>query len=402
MSIATTGSPRPALKRITAFGPLVLVGIGLAAQGSTFPGLSAAWPAWAALAANGLAAAWLAVTLLRGRFRTEGDTTAATRAGAAAAPERPATFEEIAPKLAEALGLWHRHLQTAQAQTRDATGKLLNGFVSIIQQLDQIIETGAAQAAGNGEDARARVLSDAEADLKALLGSLDEVLHSKDRVLGTIRELDGASKGLLGLADVVESIARQTNLLALNAAIEAARAGRAGAGFSVVAGEVRRLSAESGSMGKQIGEQVRSFGAQVDTTLQDASRQAEHDRVVLDANEQRVRTVIGRVGEAVESLNRRADDTRELSQSIRAEVEAMMVAFQFQDRVSQIIDQVLRAVEGIAGHIEQASRSRRLPSDEAWQRTLVSGYSTEEQQSNHSADEPGAKAPSKASEVTFF
>jgi methyl-accepting chemotaxis protein len=402
MRITMTDNSRPARKHAAAFVPLILVGLALAAQGASFPGTTAAWPAWAALAANGLAAAWLAATLAWGRADTDDEPTAATRTGAAGSPGQPATFEAVAPRLAEALGLWHRHLQTAQAQTRDATGKLLNGFVSIIQQLDRIIETGAAQAAGNGDDARARVLSDAEADLKALLGSLDEVLHSKDRVLGTIRELDGASKGLLGLADVVESIARQTNLLALNAAIEAARAGRAGAGFSVVAGEVRRLSAESGSMGKQIGEQVRSFGAQVDTTLQDASRQAEHDRVALDTNEQRVRTVIGRVGEAVETLNRRADDTRELSQSIRAEVEAMMVAFQFQDRVSQIIDQVLQAVEGISGHIEQASRTRRLPSDEDWQHTLASGYSTAEQQSNHAADGPGATAPAKASEVTFF
>jgi methyl-accepting chemotaxis protein len=380
-------------------GPLTLLVLALVCQVAALPPSNAHWGAWVALMAGSLAAGWLALALIIA-LRTPPDI--ADGSGAAGAGFRPATFDAVAPRLGEAFEVWQRHLRTAQSQTRDATDKLLGGFVSIIDQLDRIIETGAGQPGAEAQDERTKVLTDAEEDLKALLASLDEVLHSKDRVLGTIRELDGASKGLLGLTDVVESIARQTNLLALNAAIEAARAGRAGAGFAVVAGEVRRLSAESGNMGKQIGEQVRQFGAQVDSTLRDANQQAERDRVALDENEQRVRTVIGRVGGAVDVLNRRADDTRGLSQSIRTEVEAMMVAFQFQDRVSQIIDQVLQAVDGIAGHIDEALHTRRLPSDGDWQRTLVSGYSTEEQQFNHSGTGPAPKAAAQASEVTFF
>ncbi len=68
--------------------------------------------------------------------------------------------------------------------------------------------------------------------------SVQDAQEATDKV----RDLNGAAEEIGKVLSLIKTVAEQTNLLALNATIEAARAGEAGAGFTVVANEVKALA----------------------------------------------------------------------------------------------------------------------------------------------------------------
>jgi methyl-accepting chemotaxis protein len=350
-------------------------------------------------AAAGLGLLRVATGLWSGGHAAAAGSAAATRGGRAALS--PQVQAQAVARLQEAAHTWTTHLGTAQAQMREAIEQMLAGFGQILEQLDAIV----LPEAGDGHQGRAEgasVLARCEDDLRRLMQGFEGFVQTREEMIGSVRVLSGSSIGLQQMAEDVAKLARQTNLLAINAAIEAARAGTTGRGFAVVAAEVRRLSAESGATGQRIGETVSNFAERTHTALQQASQNAQRDATVIQASGESIERVLGQVQGVVSGLNQRTCELSERGQLVRSQVELLMMAFQFQDRVQQIIDQVCSSIVSSVDALQQSLAHGQAPSAEDWHALLSAGYTTDEQRTIAVGGPAPAAAAQGSTKTTFF
>jgi len=241
--------------------------------------------------------------------------------------------------------VWNGHIESSREQMEVAVNALSERFGGIVDKLDVALRTATQETDSMDSGGMLALFQRSQQELSALVNVQQASMGNMENMLTQVQGLNRFVVELHEMASDVARIAQQTNLLALNAAIEAARAGDLGRGFAVVAKEFRMLSNQSGETGRKIAEKVKIISAAIVETCTVVRESVVAEDNSIEAAQVTIDRVVTDFKGITEAFQRSRDLLHGESLSIQAEVNEALVQMQFQDRVSQILTQVIKNIE---------------------------------------------------------
>jgi methyl-accepting chemotaxis protein len=252
-------------------------------------------------------------------------------------------------------------LKAASAQLAAATTEQVAAITETANTMTELGQTSAvsaerAQALISQGEAAAGAADQGTVAAAAAVDGMSGIGRALARISAASTALAARVKLVDEIAESVGFVADQTTTLAVNAAIEASRAGAAGAGFGVVARELRALAGESRTSAARIREllgDVRTRMSEVDVAVADADRQAGDGAREVAALGDGIAQLGGTVHDAV-ALMRQVDGSARQHQAGVAQVTQALVSMQ---RAAESIRDGARLLGDLSTTAQGISRS---------------------------------------------
>lgn len=234
--------------------------------------------------------------------------------------------------------------------------------LSFVAEMDSTVTELRTTAQTTAEIAQ-QVRVDAEAGGAAVHRTVEGITASHEVAMSTARTIDElqSSVGQISqILNVIEEVANRTNLLSLNAAIIAAQAGEHGAGFTVVADEIRELAERTRGSTKEIGsiiKAVQSGSKQAVSKMHEGvARVEENVRLAEDASASLSKIV----GSATQSFEMATRISRALEEQAQASRRLHQVTSRMSDHIAEINRATTEQARGTQLLAQESERVRDI------------------------------------------
>ncbi|MGZ5623435.1 MAG: methyl-accepting chemotaxis protein [Methylobacter sp.] len=274
---------------------------------------------------------------------------------------------------------------------------LANRFSTMVNGLQQIVDS-----TGNTLDEQQhyqldKVIDNSRDLLKPVLESLTHIQQVEHDAIDELKNLSSHVSGLNAIAAEVSDLTAQITLLALSATREASLAGEQG--FIIVADRVHKLAENASRIDNRLTLTVNHVATDLEAALKISESSVQIDDSTLSQAEANINRTLLLLTRTLARYRGDVEALRNNAEQIRNEINNVLVALQFQDRVSQILTQVennLLNLQKTIENIQQQGSSRdssMLQVDEAVE-YIEENYKSVSSKPNNTAE--------NANDLTFF
>lgn len=200
----------------------------------------------------------------------------------------------------------------AQEQTSGAN-EHASGITEVSATLEELTITAKQITKNVGElvlssEEVIKLLEESEERLLHTVSQLEEVGRISTTNTSEIGELGKRSVIINEMVELIKEVANKTDMLSINASIEAARSGEAGAGFSVVASEIRELSKETINSAKNVEKAAKEIQDFIKSIIVSSETESEK---VLDSGK-----VVTSIYDNMQSIGSKINNNYSFTQKI--------------------------------------------------------------------------------------
>lgn len=196
------------------------------------------------------------------------------------------------------------------------------------------------------------------------VGAMNEQVHSASDIIGESAEefknIETQMKNIVGIAKQISDISFKLTILSLNASVESAHAGTTGAGFEVIANEMRELSETSTGFSEQVSDAVNQLLQRVEKT----SEKLTESEVALTQSENKMQELVSSFAKLneqfaslydnIENQNNNINQINSIFEELNGKVTDMYNSSQVNQNA---VDSIADAMTDFSEHVEKIVRN---------------------------------------------
>ncbi len=183
--------------------------------------------------------------------------------------------------------------------------------------------------------------------LEELNQAFEAITETAENLNEKLDDIDRSSKNISKVVTTIMKISNQTNLLSLNASIEAEKAGEFGAGFSVVAKEIRRLA-----------DQTAESTYEIEHMITDTNESVEIGVKTVEANYKEIENSYKKLNSISKDIKNIINNIRDIEPEIINISKAMESQLESTEKINKATEKLTNSMDNTEAAIEETIRFR--------------------------------------------